>query len=259
MPLGAFRLNTLAKTSAVAAASTLDAVSMPSDANYANTSVSFGGSGQNLTLSFWFKGNTDPGQYYRFFSIRESTLNTWITMFRHTSNANIGFSTFNRFRSPNQRWGFNASAPSNIFDDNWHHILAVTDTTSTANTRMYIDGSSRTVTHDYTNSTSAVNWGTYTNIGVGGRADGTIRVPGDYAQLWIDDSYNNDITKFYDTTNNKALDLGTDGTSSGLSQPVIYHYGDTSTFTTNNGTDSYTLSTVGTGTITDATGPEYIP
>jgi len=69
--------------------------------------------------------------------------------------------------------------------------------------------------------------------------------------------FQNDISKFYDTTNNKAWDLGTDGTGSGLDQPRIFHRGNTSTFTTNNGTDSYTLSTVGTGTITDATGPEY--
>jgi len=257
MPLGAARLNTLAKSQAVAAEpDTLDAVSMPSDANYSNTSVSFGGSGSNLTMSFWFKGDTDPGQYYRFISVRESSLNTWFTVFRHQSNSNIGFSTFNRLRSPNARWGFNASAPSNIWDGNWHHILVVTDTTSTSNTKLYFDGSSRTVTHEYTNSASAVNWGSYNNIGIGGRADGTIRVPGDYAQVFIDDIYENDITKFYDTTNDKAIDLGTDGTGTGLDQPRIYHRGNTSTFTTNNGTDSYTLSTVGTGTISDATGPE---
>lgn len=257
MPFGASRLPFLAKTAdAVAAGDTLDAVAIPASTNYANTSVSFGGSGQNLTISFWFKGNTDPANYSRFVSIRNGSTNTYFTVMRDNSNQKLSFYSSNAGTSPNVRWWFTADVGSNMFDGNWHHIMVATDISSTSNSRIFWDGQSKTITHNNTNSSGAINWSSYDNIGIGGRAAGTNRIQGDYAQFFIDDIYENDITKFYDTTNNKAYDLGTNGRGSGLDQPRIFHRGNTSTFTTNNGTDSYTLSTVGSGTITDATGPD---
>jgi hypothetical protein len=257
MPLGAARLNTLSKVLSTPAANTIDAVSMPSATNYADTTASFSGSGNNVTVAFWFKGDTDPTRFKRFFTVRYSTTNTFITAFRDTDAQSIAFYSSNQARSPNVRWWFEADVGSNMFDDEWHHVMISTDHSSTGNTKVYWDGQSKTVTHNNTNSAGAVNWGTYDRIGIGGRTNATIGILGDYAQFFIDDAYLTDITKFYDTTNNRAVDMGTNGTGTGLSQPRIFHYGNTSTFPTNNGTDSYgPLSTVGTGTITDATGPE---
>ena len=232
------------------AQATIDAVSIPASTNYANTSTSFSGSGQNLTISFWFKGDTDPASFSRFFSVRQGSTNTYFIVMRDDSNQKLAFFSSNAGTSPNVRWWFSADVGQNIFDGNWHHIMVATDHSSTSNSRIYWDGVSKTITHNNTNSTSAVNWSSYDNIGIGGRAAGTNRIQGDYCQLWIDDSYNSDINKFYDKN------LGPIGIRTGLSRPLIYHFGNTSTFVNNNGTDSYTLSTVGSGTITDATGPE---
>lgn len=259
MPLGAFRINTLSKVLVTTpAAETIDAVSIPASTNYANTSTSFGGSGQNLTIAFSFKSDTDPANYSRFVSIRQGSTNTFFTVMRDNSNQKLAFYSANQGSSPNVRWWFVADVGSSMFDGNWHHIMVATDQSSTSNSRIYWDGVSKTITHNNTNSSGAINWSSYDNIGIGGRAAGTNRTQGDYAQFFIDDIYENDITKFYDTTNNKAIDLGVSGTATGLDQPRIYHHGNTSTFTTNAGTDSYTLSTVGSGTITDATGPESV-
>jgi hypothetical protein len=67
------------------------------------------------------------------------------------------------------------------------------------------------------------------------------------------------IEYFWDVSESKPKDLGTNGTATGLSQPYIYHYGTTSTFTANNGTgfNAYTLTA--TGNIADAVGPTYAP
>ncbi len=259
MPLGAARLNTLSRVLTVAAAAeTIDAVSIPASTNYANTSTSFSGSGQNLTIAFSFKSDTDPSSYSRFFSVRQGSTNTYFIVMRDNSNQKLAFFSSSAGSSPNVRFWFSADVGSSMFDGNWHHIMIATDNSSTSNNRIYWDGVSKTITNNNSNSASSVNWSSYDNIGIGGRADGTLRIQGDYAQLFIDDIYENDITKFYDTTNNKAIDLGVAGTATGLDQPRIYHHGNTSTFTTNAGTDSYTLSTVGSGTITDATGPESV-
>jgi hypothetical protein len=65
------------------------------------------------------------------------------------------------------------------------------------------------------------------------------------------------LSNFYDTGTSKPKDLGTNGTATGLAQPYIYHYGNTSTFPTNNGTGwaSYTLTA--TGNIANEDGPTY--
>ena len=65
------------------------------------------------------------------------------------------------------------------------------------------------------------------------------------------------LSNFYDTATSKPKDLGTQGTATGLSRPYIYHYGDTTTFPTNNGTGfaSYTLTA--TGNVASAAGPTY--
>ena len=64
---------------------------------------------------------------------------------------------------------------------------------------------------------------------------------------FVDISQPSNREKFYD---NGPVDMGSDGTSTGLDQPLIFHTGDTSTFATRGGDVTsfpYTVSTNGTG------------
>jgi hypothetical protein len=63
--------------------------------------------------------------------------------------------------------------------------------------------------------------------------------------------------KFYD---GGSIDMGTDGTASGLAQPLIFHQGNTSTFATKGGdttTFPYSVTQYGSGAdISSANGPQ---
>ena len=82
-------------------------------------------------------------------------------------------------------------------------------------------------------------------------------------QFFIDYNYYNLSTgsvldKFYD---DGAVDMGADGTSSGLTQPRMFHTGDTGDFFTkggNTGAWNYGISTTGSGAdISADNGPQF--
>jgi hypothetical protein len=108
------------------------------------------------------------------------------------------------------------------------------------------------------------NWGAtsvkvYIGNGVIGTGfDATDEFDGRISQLYLHNASGAPtISNFWDSGTSKPKDLGTNGTATGLAQPLIYHYGTTTTFPTNNGTgfNSYTLTA--SGTPTSAEGPIY--
>ena len=163
------------------------------------------------------------------------------------------------------------SVPTSIYEDAensltqnaYNQFVIYWDTSSyTTNTKIYVNGVSKAISNE---GTSAINWNwgnTATTVKIGQKnssqtGDGT-DFNGRIAQLYISNpSADPGIAKFYNTTSSLPLDLGTTGTATGLAQPLIYHYGNTSTFPTNNGTgfNSYTLTA--TGNIAGAEGPTY--
>ena len=157
------------------------------------------------------------------------------------------------------------TAENSLTSGSFNQVVFYSDFNNSANNRIFINGVSKAVTTDGWNSSFAVGWGkTNSKIKIGERedtlgGDGSDNdFKGRISQLYIHNASGTpDIAKFYNTTSSLPLDLGTNGTSTGLAQPLIYHYGSTSTFPTNNGTgfNSYTLTA--TGDIAGAEGPTY--
>jgi hypothetical protein len=144
----------------------------------------------------------------------------------------------------------------------WYHILISGQVSSTF--VVYINGVQKTELQ-YSGGISSNNFQlqilTAVRIGIadasnyaGGKGD-------QFTQVWFDNTnvgITANLTKFY---NNGYVEMGSQGTSSGLSRPLIYHYGNTSTFATSGGRTSassgnyltYNLLDNDVGTITNGT------
>ena len=144
----------------------------------------------------------------------------------------------------------------------WYHIVGSFDMSNTSNRAIYIDGSSVAVTYS-TYADTNFNLNVAFNAGIGNNAENSSSGESGFkfSQIWIDNSYidlSTNISKFY---NAGPVEMGASGTSSGLDQPLIYHYGNVTSATTirtNRGRSSgvfatYTFNEVGTPTST--TGP----
>ena len=141
------------------------------------------------------------------------------------------------------------------------------DSASASTSRCWVNGVQQTLFADgtITNTSLIYNWGhTSGQVWIGRHTTDMIGgtqpfFKGRYSQIYIHNGQTSapSISSFWNTTTGLPLDLGTNGTATGLAQPLIYHYGDTSTFPTNNGTgfSSYTLTQ--SGGVTSAAGPTY--
>ena len=141
-------------------------------------------------------------------------------------------------------------------DRQWHCMTwSVKDagTGSTATGGLYIDGVKYADALAFGNGTSNANMASFRYLYLGGnhtQASDTFdnsesaEFPGDIGPIWWDASYidltnSTNMAKFYDSGNTDGyVDLGTDGTASGLSQPDIYIY--------QSGTSSLNLQSGGT-------------
>jgi len=133
----------------------------------------------------------------------------------------------------------------------WNQVVMYIDTSSRSNCRIYVNGVSRTLDSGGNPNNTNFNWNTTGAQVTIGRPDGNVQGAGAYFNGSISHFYLHGgnvgaptISNYWDATNYRPRDLGTDGTATGLAQPYIYHYGNAATFITNNGTgfSSYTLS-----------------
>ena len=264
MPLGAFRLNSLAANTTSAAppvgGGNLDAISLSSsDYMYMASSTNTGESDNTTaTWSCWVKlSTTSPrsvpfGMYNtgsvgsaRLFStfFYNNTVDATARMYHQTTTGTID----------------RTSSETNLYSTgDWVHIVAAYDTSvSGATPQVYVNGTAATMPAIGANGQSPFPWGNI-DLWINGYNDGSNTNNIEVAQLWVDNTYydlSTDLFKFYDTANNQAVDMGTDGTASGLAQPLIYHNGNATSFGTNGGSLSYSLSV--NGTVTTSTGPAY--
>ena len=262
MPLGIARLNTLARYIADAPAAVggnLDAVSLAAN-NYlymSNEINSGESSNTTATWSVWFKlANSSPrsvpfGMYNSAFSGTADRL-FGVFLFNNSVDATARF----YHQTLNGTIDRTSSETSLYNTGDWHHICAAYDTNGGTTPQVYVDGVQATMP-SIASGVAAFPW-TYIDLWINGYSDGAQQNDIEVAQLWVDNSYydlSTNLEKFYDTTNNQAVDLGSDGTATGLSQPLIYHNGDASSFGTNSGTLSYTLQVQ--GSVSSSTGPAF--
>ena len=144
---------------------------------------------------------------------------------------------------------------TNIRDDNWHHVLFVSDLTASGS-KVYLDGveDTKIIRNDGPFNNQPFN--NYSELSFGFFSTGL--APGlqsEFTQFWFKTSYEDSPSLFY---NSGARDLGADGTATGLPTPDFYHVGDTTDFATVKGNTSalnYTLSEQG-GVLDSDQGPQ---
>lgn len=270
MPLGAFKLNSIARyivpyTPPGGGGTTLDAVELTySTDDYTTTAFATSSdfvASNKITASAWIRV-PDFTNRKCIFNIRTNqapllfVVNTDGSTRLLAGNGSAGY-----FLDARTAAGTIAST------NTWYHIAISVDTSDTAKRWQYINGvavGSPIWTTYNTNTTWLVANASGYLASIGRNPDGGL-VGGeagmDVAQVWIDNSYidlSTNISKFY---NGGAVDMGASGTSSGLPQPLIYHYGNTTsspTFQTNRGRTgansvSYTFTV--NGTPSDTVGP----
>ena len=176
-----------------------------------------------------------------------------------------GFVQCYGYNGANNGYIMRVDTASNVVPANtWTHIAVAFDNTSSfnngVNPQIYVNGTSYTVTNYRFNTNANVGINLATEMNLHGRYDPSVYSSGamSYAQVWMDDTFvdlSTNIGSFIDVGLNKPVDMGTDGTMSGLAAPMVYHYGNTSTFYNNSGRNTgnnitYTFTPQG-GTITD--------
>ena len=221
--------------------------------------------GKFLTVACTFYWDSSGGNLQHLVNMRYGTVD---------DASGLGWRMWiNGGRIQNTFMGGNGSYYSSVYENAensltsgaFNQIVFYSDFNNSANNRIFVNGVSKAITSDGWSSAHGVGWGkTNSKIKIGERedvlgGDGSDNdFKGRVSQLYIHNAAGTPgIWKFWNTTTNLPIDLGTNGTATGLPQPLIYHYGTTSTFPTNNGTGfaSYTLTA--TGDVTGAAGPTY--
>ena len=203
-----------------------------------------GSNSATFTLAYWFKfDSTSTNEII--FNYQSGTSNTSFPggtkllfaevfkgRFRTGSLGDWDFSITDTGANPESAFG------NGWWDGEWHHFLMSIDGSN--NLQLYVDGVNETSNAFGTlpGSGDTVYWSNFQKANVSTAWNDAHSNLGNICQLYIDNTYNNiaDASvrkKFY---NNGAVDMGTDGTGSGLSQPLVYHHGDATEFHTNRGT-----------------------
>lgn len=181
--------------------------------------------------------NTDGGNYSFLLSIKD---NGDLRIYRQLAP---GFQDFN----PIVTGAFPTA-------DQWYHVAVALNSTTQV-MQVYINGVAKTTSG--TLSTTSSRWDILNGIyvgGTGGTRDGRADI---MTQIWADNSFvdlSTNISKFYD---NGYVNMGSSGTNSGLSQPLFFHDGSTTSspaFSTKGGRTSgqyitYNLLDNDTGTL----------
>jgi len=138
-------------------------------------------------------------------------------------------------------------------DGNWHHIYFVYDADNSGNSKIYVDGVSQSIVHGANGvaNTSTVEIVSFQDITRNTTSVETINQNyWDMAQFVMYDSVVDDVSKFY---NSGFVNLGSDGTASGLSQPPIYIYVDEAGALQQGGSNSASVFTSALGAVSVTT------
>lgn len=226
------------------------------------TSTMFSDWNKLFTVSFWFNAsssNLDTGSASRIIDWQGgiSLDHNQFTVFLTSTGFTIYWierfdGTFSYTVSP-------ASFSTNYLNSAWHHVVFKLKVSSPIGKQFYLDGVSQTVNGTDTSSRTP-QYGRYAAVGCDNNSNTSYSADDQYGgkltQLFIDNidiDLSANIAKFY---NSGYVDLGTQGTTSGLARPRIFVYVDTGgTLQQGGANTNITLSTIkeGTGSITTST------
>lgn len=259
MPLGAFRLNSLAKTVAPAGVSDPTGGVRFESANTEYMNITSLGSlpADNSIYhgSVWFKFDSLPtgSDYMMIGAWSNSQDNNYPYYLGYFNNNGSPFLRVNGHRRTSNTF-FTYSVT--LSTDTWYHVIFKNSVDGSTNRELWLDGTqvvdtaSPTYTNpfpmDNTNSFGSIEQFTIASItnnntSFAGLFDGCIE---QYYWHAGDIDISSNLSKFYD---NGFVDMGTDGTSSGLAQPDFFHQGnDSATFDNLGGTVTGTMNVNGT-------------
>ena len=244
MPLGAFKLNSIARYIVQAAPEggvTLDAISFENNEYLYNSNIPNATANKQLTVSLWTKVYNKTPRTVSFGVRGTSRLSAGV--FQYQS----GLPTFRVYcQTYNETIDRTSSEVGLYTPGTWNHFVWSIDFSVDNRIQGYINGNPVTFTGFTASSyNSNIPWDSMEVFEINGYDTGTNLNKIDVAQVWVSNVWTDlstNVSKFYD---DGPVNMGSDGTASGLSQPLIYHYGNLSSFTTNGGTLSYSLTTVG--------------
>ena len=211
----------------------------------------------NLTVSFWIKtdDSSTSGERY-LFQFGSSNDQTFFLYNQGTGGGQVGTNGFIRVGNLDGGWKYDRlfDCGSINGDGNWHHIVYSRSGTSD---QAYVDGVSKS---PFTNSFNSYNntgnheFGSYSTASIlAGSTGGASKIIMPVCQVFIDNTYidlsqSSNRQKFYNTG---GVDMGTDGTSSSLSQPLHFFHGKTTEFNSDGGRAGQSFTQAGTGSNTN--------
>lgn len=270
MPLGANRLTGYGSSVPITGLAAIDS----NNSFYSNGTVSTNTitDSRTVTISLWFQHRAtdeDPSSEHTVFNLTQNGGNSLLAMNlqagrirfinRNTTNSTAFAFDYLIGSVNNGTWG------NGTYDDgNWHHVVFSWDGANSVK-YCYVDGVSATVN---TNS-SRENYGLngfeaeYDRVFLQTESPGGGNIPSSpITQLAV-------WTQYYDLTNSSvrskfynggAVDLGADGTATGLDKPVVYHTGNSNQYTIRRGDTSrfnYSLTNTGTAvSVPQSLGPQ---
>ena len=297
MPLGASRLNFLAKGAAVEEAGEPGLAAIDPNASawvgaINGVSTKPGSSGDTLTVSLWVKdANTGTNQVC-FTLIEQGSgyaggsgiLDDFLSVeyaggrFRIISSQNVTGSTGD-FSFDYLYGTYNAGGAGTFSTGGWNHFVFSCNFSGSALSKCYINGQSASSvksTNGGRESTSVdpARFNMYDAVMIGTQWNGAEGPTDGLAQVFIDNNYYDldtaaTLAKFvrYDSNDSGgayyAVDMGDEGWASGLTRPLIFHNGGTSDFATkggNTGSYDYTNTFNNSGSASDiatSSGPQF--
>lgn len=244
MPLGFARLSLFAKGASAAASIDLDTTSFDATVadNLSITTADFtgGGNPSAITQIFLYRPHDYTARRAGTYAISEIN-----NRLRHS----VFINTTGTIRFYNQTTGTTSDKTSTetLTNTDWN-LIAISKDVNSGSISGFMNGSTITFPAETNSGANFIfsSGGAGSDCGLGSwvttfASHAGYNLDGELAFMWVDfDNYidwtsSSNQDKVWDSTNSRAYFLGTDGTDTGLVQPNIYHYGDTSTIATNQG------------------------
>lgn len=232
MPLGAARLNTLAKTQAVAESTDhLEAVTFDGSSDYLRHTSSTGFTdGKQITVSYWVYPYSVTGYQGMVWDFGNARYSQGSHSYINGSGGRlIGL------RNSSNSYILRFDASTGTFTANeWHHVLVSVDL-ATNSKQIYVNDTAASGTwSDYSNDNIDLTRTGYTIADGSDVSYGPDRLNADLANFWMDDSYidisNSTNREKFISASGTPVDAGSDGSTPTGSQPLIYIKGDASTW-----------------------------
>jgi hypothetical protein len=113
-----------------------------------------------FSLSFWIKAS-DPNADTWVIQFDDGSNNNANSLFLHNFGTQFGFAS----AAGTTSFGLSTSDTDALFDNNWHNVVLTVNGSDNANTKMYVDGSEKTLTRDAGSGTATIEMTPTMNIG----------------------------------------------------------------------------------------------